>query len=412
MVLDPALHAPTDRIDAEVRVLATEPKPLGTWHAGAPPHRRRLEVGARIVPLGAPIAPGATGLAQLVLDRPIAAAVLDRFILRDASARRTIGGGRFLDLRAPARQRRTPERLAFLAAAAEPDPGRCPRGAARGPAVLVDVPPSPATARWPTPRPTPRFAASGAAAIAGIAVAPGRLADLRTALAADSRRLSRREPRAAGHRPRAPAPRASLPRLPREPFLAFLRAEAEAGRAVLDGAFVRLPGHEVRLSPEDEALCAVIAPRLGDAARFRPPRVRDLAGDLGLDEREVRRVLKLCARMGRVDEIAHDHFFLRATTAEMVALAADVAARAEGGWFTAAAFRDRMDNGRKVAIQILDFLDRAGVTLRRGDLRRIDPHRLDLFGDPPTATMTQAWRDAATQQKFAAPHLETGRGSP
>ena len=68
----------------------------------------------------------------------------------------------------------------------------------------------------------------------------------------------------------------------------------------------------------------------------------------------------------------------------MVALAADVSAQAEGGWFTAAAFRDRMDNGRKVAIQILDFLDRAGVTLRRGDLRRIDPQRLDLFGGPPT----------------------------
>ena len=52
-------------------------------------------------------------------------------------------------------------------------------------------------------------------------------------------------------------------------------------------------------------------------------------------------------------------------------------------WFTAAAFRDRMDNGRKVAIQILDFFDRQGVTLRRGDLRRINPHRLDLFGTPP-----------------------------
>ena len=30
MVLDPALHAPTDRIDAEFRVLAGEPKPIGT----------------------------------------------------------------------------------------------------------------------------------------------------------------------------------------------------------------------------------------------------------------------------------------------------------------------------------------------------------------------------------------------
>jgi selenocysteine-specific elongation factor len=172
---------------------------------------------------------------------------------------------------------------------------------------------------------------------------------------------------------------AMVPRLPKEVFVAFLRREAEAGRVVLDGAFVRLPGHEVRLTAADEALWAAVAPGLGSAARFRPPRVRDFAEGLGIDEREVRRVLKLCARLGRVDQVAHDHFFLRATTAEMAAIAADVSARAEGGWFAAAAFRDRLDNGRKVAIQILDFFDRAGVTLRRGDLRRVNPHRLDLF---------------------------------
>ena len=66
----------------------------------------------------------------------------------------------------------------------------------------------------------------------------------------------------------------------------------------------------------------------------------------------------------------------------MVEIAADVAAQAENGQFTAAQFRDRLDNGRKVAIQILEFFDRHGVTLRRGDLRRINKHRLDLFRRP------------------------------
>ena len=50
------------------------------------------------------------------------------------------------------------------------------------------------------------------------------------------------------------------------------------------------------------------------------------------------------------------------------------------GVFTAAQFRDRVENGRKVAIQILDFFDRHGVTLNRDDLRRVNRHRLDLFG--------------------------------
>jgi selenocysteine-specific elongation factor len=91
-------------------------------------------------------------------------------------------------------------------------------------------------------------------------------------------------------------------------------------------------------------------------------------------------LLKLAGRLGWADEVAHDHFFLRATVHEMVAIVADVAAHAEGGAFTAAQFRDRLENGRKVAIQILEFFDRHGITLKRDDLRRVNTHRLDLFG--------------------------------
>jgi len=152
---------------------------------------------------------------------------------------------------------------------------------------------------------------------------------------------------------------------------------------VLDGAFVRLPGHGVKLSAEDELLWYRIQPRLHGEERFRPPRVRDLAAELDVDEREIRRVLRLTQRLGRTDQIRQDHFFAREVTREMVAIIADVAAAAEGGWFTAPAFRDRVQNGRKVAIEILEFFDRLGVTLRRGDLRRVNPHRSDLFGLDP-----------------------------
>ena len=122
VVLDPELHAPTDRIDALLRVLPSEPKPIGQWFP-VRLHHAAAEVGARIAPLGdGPIAPGAEAEVQLVLDRPIAAAAQDRFVVRDVSAQRTLGGGRFLDLRPPARKRRTPERRAQRAALAIADP--------------------------------------------------------------------------------------------------------------------------------------------------------------------------------------------------------------------------------------------------------------------------------------------------
>jgi selenocysteine-specific elongation factor len=80
-----------------------------------------------------------------------------------------------------------------------------------------------------------------------------------------------------------------------------------------------------------------------------------------------------------VDEVSHDHYFLRSTVHEMLQIAADIEAHAADGWLTAAPFRDRLDCGRKVAILVLEFFDRHGVMLRRGTLRRIQPRFLDLF---------------------------------
>jgi selenocysteine-specific elongation factor len=109
--------------------------------------------------------------------------------------------------------------------------------------------------------------------------------------------------------------------------------------------------------------------------------MRDLATSLEVGEGDMRALMRRLARLGRVIEIAPDHFFLRGTVAEMIRIAADIAAEAPGAEINAAAFRDRIDSGRKVAIQILEFLDKQGVTIRRGDLRRVRQDRLTYFGE-------------------------------
>ncbi|MEE2861118.1 MAG: selenocysteine-specific translation elongation factor [Pseudomonadota bacterium] len=376
IVLTPALHAPTDRIDAELSVMASEPKPVGTWFP-ARLHCHAAEVGARIVPLADPIAPGQGGPVQIVLDHPLAAAVGDRFILRDVSASRTIGGGRFLDLRPPARKRRTPERLALIAAAGAPDPAAALVGMLR--VAPVDLPVFTRDRGLTAEQAATALARADGTTMGGLILSRAQMEDLRQGLLDQLAQFHADNPDLPGMgRERL---RLSLtPRLSKDAHLAFLRCASEAGAVVMDGAFLRLPGHEVRLTPEDEALWESIRPALLGEMCFRPPRVRDFAGTLGVDEREVRRVLKLTQKLGRTDQIAQDHFFAREVTARMVAILRDVAEQSADGWFTAAAFRDRVQNGRKVAIEILDFFDRHGVTLRRGDLRRLNPHRLDLFG--------------------------------
>jgi selenocysteine-specific elongation factor len=199
------------------------------------------------------------------------------------------------------------------------------------------------------------------------------------------------------------------PRLPASSFIAALQTLARDGCVALDGSFVRLVSHTIHLTEEDEALWAEIVPQLGGLARFCPPRTRDIAQTLARSENSIRRLLKLVARLGRVDEVAHDHFFQRASICEMLAIAARIAETAPCGMFVAAQFRDQINTGRKVAIQILEFFDRHGVTLRRGDSRRMNRHRLDLFGPIALGSdVTELGRDTFP---VGRPDFKSGRGS-
>ena len=382
MVVDPELHAPTDRIDARLRLLPTAAKPIGQWFP-VRLHHAAAEVGARIVLLSeGPIQPGESTDVQLVLDRPIAAALPDRYVIRDVSAWHTLGGGEFVDLRPPARRRRSPERRAQRAA-------MTPADTETAFAALLDTFPFAwdlavfSRDRALSAEQTERLAAKLRLVLlesgpSRIALSTERWRNFASSLLEHVAAYHAENPDLQGiGRERL---RLLLqPRLPARAFIVALQKLVGNGALVLDGSFVRLASHTVRLTPRDEAAWSEIAPMLAGAERFRPPRVRDIATSTGRPEGDVRRLLKLAGRMGWADEVAHDHFFLRPTVREMVTIMVETAAHGDAGAFTAAQFRDRLANGRKVAILILEFFDRHAVTLRQGDLRRINKHRLDLF---------------------------------
>ena len=166
--------------------------------------------------------------------------------------------------------------------------------------------------------------------------------------------------------------------LPAPLFAAALRKLAETGDAALDRMWVRRPGHSVKFSAEEERIVAAILVHLS-AEPYRPPRVRDIAAAMAIAEESVRRLLRMSSRRGEVEEMAHDHFFVRSAVEAMARVAIELAEQAPQGAFTAAEFRDRLGNGRKVAIQILEFFDRHGFTIRRQDLRRINSARIGFF---------------------------------
>src|SRR3984957_7610205 len=295
VALDPELHAPTDRIDARIRVLPSEKKPVGQWFP-VRLHHAAAEAGARIVLFDdEPIAPGEEADVQLVLDRPIAAAAHDRFVVRDVSAQRTLGGGLFLDLRAKAKGRRTLEKREQRAALALADPSASFAALLETPSFAFDLPAFARDRALSAERRDQLASALGLVILeAGdskIVLNPERWALFASTMLErigayhaenpDLQGLGREQLRVT-----------SQPKLPKPAFDVALKKLAGSSRLVLDGAFVRLPSHEVQLAPEDKAAWEMIAPLLGGAQRFRPPRVRDLAAATGRAEKDLRRTLK------------------------------------------------------------------------------------------------------------------------
>ncbi|MGI4859571.1 MAG: selenocysteine-specific translation elongation factor, partial [Janthinobacterium lividum] len=113
-IVDPRLRATSTRLDCSLTLLADAGLTLSHWmplhvHLGSGHHVAHLALLDE-----APPAAGQQGRAQLVFDTPVSAVPGDRFIVRNAQATRTVGGGRVLDPFAPARRRRSAARHAWL----------------------------------------------------------------------------------------------------------------------------------------------------------------------------------------------------------------------------------------------------------------------------------------------------------
>ena len=368
----PGLHQPTDRLDVELRVSRHASRRLQHWtpvhvHIGA------ARITGRVAVLeGDAIEPGATGLVQLVLDAPTLALRGDRVILRDQSARQTLGGGRVLDDAPPTRGRRSTQRLAVLGALGRDDPL----------AALVDlvelVPGGVDLSRYVRMWNLDEVDAARLHDQPSLVEVPGPTGPVAFSpqrwTALQARLLESLAAEHAQHPERLGPDRERLrrltdPSLPRPVFATLLDALVATGRVAVHGALLHLPTHAVKLSQPDAQLWNdAIRPMLR-AHPFNPPRVRDVARGLGLDEDRVRRLCRTLVGQGELFLVAHDHYFPRESVAELAAILRDLGV--SDGEARAATFRDRIGTGRKVAIQILEFFDRVGMSRRIGDSHRV-----------------------------------------
>ena len=381
-VLDPELHAPTTRLDVELNLLASESRPLKHW-TPAHLHLGATDVTCRIALLeGNELEPGTKGLARLALDEPICALHGDRYVLRDQSAQRTLGGGFIVDPFPPARGRARPERLAIVEALREPDAATAlanwiaiaPRG--------VDL------AAFARARNLTQEELDTAVEL----VAPVRLAlddgpvalaqplwdSLVAGILAAVKMHHQRQPESPG--PSDAAVRSALPAGSNAALVKAAIARLVREKTLArEGVAVRLPEHKAKTPAKDERLWQRLEPLLLEGG-IRPPRVRELAEDVGEPPEAIESFLRRAARRGLVFAVAKNRYFPPDAIRELAGLAETLAAETADGLFEASAYKDRSGIGRNVTIEVLEFFDSSGFTRRQGNARKVMRSVADVFG--------------------------------
>ncbi|HET8713427.1 MAG TPA: selenocysteine-specific translation elongation factor [Gemmatimonadales bacterium] len=351
--------AATSTLDVALELLPQVKKPLAI-RTRIRVHLGTAEVLARVAQVRA-IAPGETGLARLLLEKPLVARGGDRFVVRSFSPVTTIGGGIVLD----------------------PFPPRRPRVGERG--LSVDQPPAERLARFVEEAGLAGVRGSGLGVRMGIlpadtartieAAGKGILTvgDTLVARRAISAAVDRLAASVAAHHEEHPLD----PGLP----LQSLRASIGAPDHVMDmivehgvrkkaweltegGAAVRRPGWQAALKAHAGEASQRLARRLAEA-RWQVPTIAELQKEFA--DPSVPALLAHLAREGSVERVDQERYAVKQALEEF-RLAVEGMLR-ELGAATPAQFRDRLGLTRKYLIPLLEWADRRGITSRRGDTR-------------------------------------------
>ncbi len=372
-VLAEPLHAPTQRFDARLQLLASEAKSLAHWtpvhlHLGAE------DVGARVALLeGQPLLPGGQAWVQLELDRAIGALHGDRFILRDQSALRTLGGGVVTDAFPPVTRRRRSQRLAALEAMDQAT-------AAEALAALLAL--KPATGidaqsfamQWNLGATESQLlwtAVPHRSLSEGdrrLLFAPGQIESYAAALTHHLTAFHRKQPDSPG------LTQEQLQRAVRDKpagalFALLLRQLVKESVLKRSGAHHALPTHDASLQGADKVMWEKLKPLL-DEGGIHPPRFSDmLLRDRTLRKDQVLRLMQRLQRMGAVHPVGAEYFIQTPHLLDLAARAFALAEADPNKRLNVKALRESTGISRHLSMPLVEYFDEIGLT-KRDDIGR------------------------------------------
>jgi len=370
----PGRFSPVRVLEARLHLLASAERPLPR-SAAVKFHTGTSETPARLRLMeGLALAPGADALVQVALEQPAVVQPGDPFVVRSLSPVRTIGGGTVVGTSGRRRRRFDDDQVASVARSeraignTEARVENALRAGARTPVELArdtgasDEEVRAALAALSTAGRICRAARGEAWVHADtLQEAATRVMEaLKVFHAENALRLGMERPallRATG---------LSQPVL--ETALARLQSDQQVDR---HGHLVALAGWQPGGTPQQQALIQAVEEAFR-AGGFTPPAERDL-GPVCRDETTRREIVTLLCQTGALVRTADDTIFHRDTVAQAQRL---VAGHIAGqGEITVAAFRDLVKTSRRVAVSMLEHLDRLGITVRVGEARRLRPRQ-------------------------------------
>ena len=346
----PGTLQPSRRIDARVRVLDSAQQ--GLRHgAEMLLHSGTTEVGGRVIVLaGDEIAPGTEGWIQLYLERPIAAAPGDRFVLRVPSPATTVAGGTFVDVDPRKHPRHDSAVRESLARRAEghvlqEELRKYPRGVSVAALLKATVAQSADIEALRARRIGDWIFSDDA----WQSIASRATQELEAYHGAYPLRggMAREELRS-----KLGVPAASFP--------SVVQGLVEDGRAVERNGSIASPKHNADVGsggPAGELL------RLLVDGGFAPPSLQEAMQQAGASPEMVRAL----AQRGDIVRVSDDVAFARDTYAAAVQLVREMVAA--NGSITVAQLRDRIGASRRPVLALLEHLDAQHVTRRVGDAR-------------------------------------------
>lgn len=365
----PAAHVSTKRFHARVRLLDTEARPLRS-RSKVHLHIGTADVVATVVPLERDaMLPGAASLVQVDCEQEIAPLWGDKFLLRDASASRTIGGGSVVDPLPAMEGRRAPGLLNALRAMELKDPSLSIRALADETIEGVDV------GAFERGR-NLRTIASQA-----IRKLPLKWVEADDRLVAFSARnweeLCDRAVKALAdfHIKNPDLPGLSVHQLRKKiamdfdwsVFSACARTMVRMELFQFRGTYLQLPHYEASLDVKEEASWDKIM-RILDVDSNCPPRVVEIASELEMQPDKVRNLLVKASKCGHVIPVAPNRYFLPKTMERVSKIRDELAMRRE---LSVIGFKDAAEIGRNLAVILLEYWDSIGVTRRRGNYRMV-----------------------------------------